>query len=97
MSDANVTIVEGVNDLQRADFIRQHLLAIKDAIQDGVNVKGYFIWSFLDNFEWSSGYTQRYGINYVDYNDNLKRYPKRSARWLKKFLSSRDIVSRSDC
>ncbi|KAH0782384.1 hypothetical protein KY290_001982 [Solanum tuberosum] len=97
MSDANVTIVEGVNDLQRTDFIRQHLLAIKDAIQDGVNVKGYFIWSFLDNFEWSSGYTQRYGINYVDYNDNLKRYPKRSARWLKKFLSSRDIVSRSDC
>ncbi|KAG5568443.1 hypothetical protein H5410_064537 [Solanum commersonii] len=90
MSDANVTIVEGVNDLQRTDFIRQHLLAIKDAIQDGVNVKGYFIWSFLDNFEWSSGNTQRYGINYVDYNDNLKRYPKRSACWLKKFLSRYD-------
>lgn len=49
-------------------------------------VKGYFAWSLLDNFEWSSGYTQRHGINFIDYDDNLKRYPKHSALWLKKFL-----------
>ncbi|CAN4110427.1 unnamed protein product [Withania somnifera] len=97
MSDANVTTVQqGVNDLQRTNYIRRHLLAIRDALQDGVNVKGYFVWSFLDNFEWNWGCTQRYGINYVDYNDNLKRYPKRSALWLEKFLSSREIP-RSDC
>ncbi|TMW81901.1 hypothetical protein EJD97_007442, partial [Solanum chilense] len=87
MSDANVTMVEkGVNDLQRVDFLRRHFLALKAALKKGVDVKGYFAWSFLDNFEWSSGYTQRFGLNYVDYNHNLNRYPKRSALWLKKFL-----------
>ncbi|CAN4080488.1 unnamed protein product [Withania somnifera] len=97
MSDANVTMVQqGVKDLERTNYIRQHLLAIKDALQDGVNVKGYFIWSFLDNFEWNWGHTQRYGINYVDYNDNLKRYPKHSALWLQKFLSRKEIF-KSDC
>ncbi|PHU30133.1 Beta-glucosidase 12 [Capsicum chinense] len=97
MSDANVTTIQqGVNDLERTKCIRQHLLAIKDSLQDGVNVKGYFVWSFLDNFEWNSGYTERYGINYVDFNDNLKRYPKRSALWLKKFLLANREIYRSD-
>ncbi|KAK4379637.1 hypothetical protein RND71_001499 [Anisodus tanguticus] len=87
MSDANVTMVEeGVNDFERVDFLRRHLLALKAALKNGVDIKGYFAWSFLDNFEWTSGYTQRFGLNYVDYKDNLKRYPKRSAFWLKKFL-----------
>ncbi|XP_055814438.1 furcatin hydrolase-like [Solanum dulcamara] len=87
MSDANERTVEkGVNDFQRVDFLRRHLLALKAALKKGVYVKGYFAWSFLDNFEWTSGYTQRFGLNYVVYKDNLKRYPKRSALWLKKFL-----------
>ena len=54
--------------------------------RDGVDVRGYFAWSLLDNFEWSSGYTVRFGINYVDYKNGLKRYPKLSARWFKNFL-----------
>ena len=54
--------------------------------RDGVNVKGHFSWSLLDNFEWSNGYTVRFGINYVDYKNGLKRHPKFSARWFKKFL-----------
>jgi beta-glucosidase len=54
--------------------------------RDGANVKGYFAWSLLDNFEWSNGYTVRFGINFVDYNDGRKRYPKNSAHWFKKFL-----------
>jgi hypothetical protein len=54
--------------------------------RDGVNVKGYFAWSLLDNFEWYAGYTVRFGINYVDYKDGLKRYPKLSAHWFKSFL-----------
>jgi beta-glucosidase len=49
-------------------------------------VKGYFAWSLLDNFEWVNGYTVRFGINFVDYNDGLKRYPKSSAHWFTKFL-----------
>ncbi|XP_037495946.1 beta-glucosidase 12 [Jatropha curcas] len=58
----------------------------QSVLRDGVNVKGYFAWSLLDNFEWNSGYTVRFGINYVDYKNGLKRYPKLSARWFKKFL-----------
>ena len=54
--------------------------------RDGVNVKGYFAWSLLDNFEWNSGYTVRFGVNFVDYKNGLKRYPKLSARWFKRFL-----------
>ncbi|KAF3665063.1 Beta-glucosidase 13 [Capsicum annuum] len=91
MSDANVTTVQqGVDDLERAEYIRQHLLAIKDALQDGVNVKGYFVWALLDNFEWRWGYTQRYGINYVkmrvmlvqmDLDDALLRFEKMPSSW----------------
>ena len=54
--------------------------------RDGVNVKGYFAWSLVDNFEWYLGYTVRFGINYVDYKDGLKRHPKLSAHWFKNFL-----------
>ncbi|XP_019168143.1 PREDICTED: beta-glucosidase 12-like [Ipomoea nil] len=87
MSDANITEVQqGVNDTLRVHFYHSHLLAIKAALMDGANVKGFFAWSFLDNFEWTFGYTQRFGINYINYKDNLKRYPKHSALWFKKFL-----------
>ena len=54
--------------------------------RDGANVKAYFAWSLMDNFEWVNGYTVRFGLNYVDYNDGLKRYPKNSAHWFKAFL-----------
>ena len=54
--------------------------------RDGVKVKGYFAWSLLDNFEWNSGYTVRFGINFVDYKDRLRRHPKLSAFWFKNFL-----------
>jgi len=57
--------------------------------REGVKVKGYFAWSLLDDFEWSSGYTVRLGINYVDYKNGLKRYPKLSAHWFKRFLQKR--------
>jgi len=53
---------------------------------DGANVKGYFAWSLLDNFEWVDGYTVRFGINFVDFNDGLKRHPKSSAHWFTEFL-----------
>ncbi|KAA8520274.1 hypothetical protein F0562_014530 [Nyssa sinensis] len=82
----NSTAKDGVKDLQRMDFYKRHLLAVKQAIKEGANVKGYFPWSFLDTFEWGSGYTLRFGLNYVDFNDGLKRYPKYSALWFKKFL-----------
>jgi len=55
--------------------------------RDGVNVKGYFVWSFLDNMEWASGYTVRFGFIFVDFKNGLKRYPKLSAQWFKNFLT----------
>ena len=54
----------------------------------GVRVKGYFAWSLLDVFEWSSGFTIRFGVVYVDYKNGLKRIPKDSAKWFRNFLST---------
>ncbi|MQM06417.1 hypothetical protein Taro_039242 [Colocasia esculenta] len=56
------------------------------ALREGVNVKGYFAWSLMDNFEWSCGYTQRYGLVYVDYKQNMTRHKKKSAIWFQKLL-----------
>ena len=55
----------------------------------GAQVKGFFVWSLLDNFEWSTGYTVRFGLVFVDFNDGCKRHLKKSAHWFKKFLKSK--------
>ncbi|CAI9103195.1 OLC1v1001641C1 [Oldenlandia corymbosa var. corymbosa] len=78
----------GVMDNQRINFYREHLKYLKKSIDLGVNVKGFYPWSFLDTFEWNSGYTLRFGLVYIDYQNGLKRYPKFSALSYKKFLSS---------
>ncbi|XP_031282531.1 beta-glucosidase 12-like [Pistacia vera] len=85
-NNATLSLEEALVDDMRIDYYYQHLSFLQKAIKDGVNVKGYFAWSLLDNFEWFSGYTVRFGINYVDYKNGLKRYPKLSARWFKNFL-----------
>ena len=72
-----------VYDDARIDYIRQHLNVLSDAIRDGANVKGYFLWSLMDVFSWSNGYEKRYGLFYVDF-ETQKRYPKKSAYWYKK-------------
>lgn len=53
---------------------------------------GYFVWSFTDSYEWGFGYTNRYGMNYIDYKNNLLRYPKKSAIWFKKFLAENKVM-----
>ncbi|KAJ4822728.1 Beta-glucosidase 12 [Turnera subulata] len=85
-NNATLTLEEALSDRIRVDFYRQHLSFVHKAIKDGVNVKGYFAWSLLDNFEWASGYTVRFGLNYVDYSNGLKKHPKLSAHWFKSFL-----------
>ena len=68
-----------LNDTFRVDYVYYHVMNILDSIiEDGVNVKGYFLWSLLDNFEWADGYNVRFGITYVDYANNLTRIPKES-------------------
>ncbi|GLT60697.1 hypothetical protein SLA2020_334530 [Shorea laevis] len=75
-----------LEDDMRIDYYNRHLSFVESAIKNGVNVKGYFAWSLLDNFEWEDGYTVRFGIVYVDYNKGLKRYRKKSAAWFNQFL-----------
>ena len=69
-----------VDDADRIVFLDGHLRAAHRAIAEGVDLIGYFVWSFLDNFEWAEGYAHRFGIVHVDY-DTLARTPKASARW----------------
>lgn len=69
-----------VEDPERLDYIRRHLQAVHAAMEDGVDVRGYFVWSLLDNFEWAFGYDKRFGIVHVDYQSQ-QRTPKASARW----------------
>jgi beta-glucosidase len=69
-----------VHDAQRTSYIRRHLLAIREMIADGVDIRGYFVWSLLDNFEWSFGYSRRFGVVWTDY-DTFERIPKDSARF----------------
>jgi beta-glucosidase len=69
-----------VHDERRIRYLRDHLTAVHQAIQMGAPVAGYFVWSLLDNFEWAQGYSQRFGIVYVDFETQL-RLPKDSAIW----------------
>lgn len=69
-----------VEDPLRVDYLREHIGAVHDAMQKGVDVRGYFVWSLLDNFEWALGYAKRFGIVHVDYATQ-KRTPKASARF----------------
>jgi beta-glucosidase len=69
-----------VHDPERIAYLHGHLSAVRRAIADGADVRGYYQWSLMDNFEWSYGYEKRFGMVYVDY-DTLERTPKSSARW----------------
>ena len=79
-----------VEDDERIDYIKKHLLAMAKAMADGVKVKGYFVWSLQDMFSWTNGYTKRYGLFYVDF-ETQERYPKKSAYWYKKISETKEI------
>lgn len=61
--------------------------------EDGCDVRGYYTWSLLDNFEWEHGYSTRFGLYYVDYDNNLERYAKDSVYWFKQFLDRHVVKS----
>jgi beta-glucosidase len=81
-----------VADARRIRFLRDHLLSVHRAIEHGVPVAGYFAWSLMDNYEWDHGYTQRFGITWVDYATQ-QRIPKDSAGWYKKVIESNGVES----
>ncbi len=69
-----------VIDLERILYLRQYLKALHRAVEEGYQVQGYFLWSLLDNFEWSWGYDRRFDITYIDYHTQ-ERIPKASFCW----------------
>ncbi|MCA1808726.1 MAG: beta-glucosidase [Lentisphaerae bacterium] len=74
-----------IEDTTRIEFIRQHLVAARRAMADGVNLQGYIYWSLMDNFEWEDGYTTRFGLTYIDY-ETQKRTPKASFEWYRSLI-----------
>ncbi|KAJ6777925.1 GLYCOSYL HYDROLASE [Salix koriyanagi] len=85
-NNASLPVKEALKDGLRIRYLANHLQYLSKAIKEGVNVKGYYQWAFWDDFEWDAGYTVRFGLYYIDYKNNLKRYMKYSAYWFKKFL-----------
>jgi len=80
-----------VRDPLRVDYLRRHLIAVHAALSAGVDVRGYFAWSLLDNFEWSLGYAKRFGIVHVDFATQ-KRTPKDSAALYAKIIATNGRV-----
>jgi beta-glucosidase len=79
-----------VEDDQRIQYIDLHLQQIVKAIQAGIPIAGYFVWSFMDNFEWTHGFSQRFGLVYIDYQTQ-KRTPKKSAFWYSRVIKENGI------
>ncbi|KAF7041571.1 hypothetical protein CFC21_051350 [Triticum aestivum] len=92
MDDSNSPFIlrkDALQDTKRIKYHNDYLANLAASIkEDGCDVRGYFAWSLLDNWEWAAGYTSRFGLYFVDYNDKLKRYPKSSVQWFKSLLGS---------
>ena len=78
-------------DPLRVDYLRKHIMALHAALEEGVDLRGYFVWSLLDNFEWSLGYSKRFGIVHVDF-ETQKRTPKDSALFYSTVIASKGNV-----
>jgi beta-glucosidase len=81
-----------IDDIERVAYLEQHVRAAQRAVTAGVDLAGYFVWSFLDNFEWAEGYGQRFGLVYVDY-ETQRRIPKRSAEWYRSVIAANGAES----
>jgi len=91
-SSSDVPAADGtVYDTDRVMYLRNYLTQLQRATAEGVPVKGYFLWSLLDNFEWADGYTNRFGLHYVDY-ESQKRTPKLSARFYQDVIAKNAVV-----
>ena len=86
-----VTPAGRIEDTDRVMYLRNHLANLQRAAAEGFPVKGYFLWSLMDNFEWADGYSKRFGIHYVDYK-TLKRTPKLSAEWYREAITRNAVV-----
>lgn len=80
-----------INDTKRVNFLKNYISECHRAIQNGVNLGGYFVWSLMDNFEWALGFSKRFGIHYVDFKTQ-KRTPKASARWYTDMIRNNGLI-----
>ncbi|HEY8662857.1 MAG TPA: GH1 family beta-glucosidase [Propionibacteriaceae bacterium] len=84
-------VVDGrCRDVRRIDYLQRHVTAVHRAIEAGANVVGYFVWSLMDNYEWSFGYSKRFGITHVDF-ETQRRTPRDSALWYTKLARTHEI------
>ncbi len=84
----------GVNDVERIDYLRGYIDAVGQAVLDGADVRGYFAWSLMDNFEWAEGYDKRFGLVFVDYRTQ-ERIPKASATWYRQLITAFQNLERT--
>jgi len=77
-----------IMDYDRINFIKRYLMQVERAVSEGIDVKGYFYWSFMDNFEWALGYDPRFGLVHVDYENGLKRTIKESGKYYRNVIKS---------
>jgi len=88
MGSADWVAMDGkVHDARRIDFLRRYLRSLRRASEDGVDIRAYFHWSIMDNFEWSIGYSERYGLVFIDY-PTQRRIPKDSAHWYSQVIAT---------
>jgi beta-glucosidase len=90
-SDDVINSAGRIDDIDRVMYLRNHITHLHRAITEGYPVKGYFLWSLLDNFEWADGYSKRFGIHYVDFKTQ-KRTPKLSAEWYKNTIAQNAVL-----
>ncbi|XP_035839873.1 beta-glucosidase 18 isoform X4 [Helianthus annuus] len=90
----DVKVEEILNDFKRIEFHQTYLASLAEAIRNGADVRGYFIWSLMDNYEWAQGYNNRFGLHYVD-RETFDRVPKLSGRWYQEFLKENGHVDLS--
>eukprot|EP00547_Thalassionema_nitzschioides_P004737 CAMPEP_0194223364 /NCGR_PEP_ID=MMETSP0156-20130528/34980_1 /TAXON_ID=33649 /ORGANISM="Thalassionema nitzschioides, Strain L26-B" /LENGTH=541 /DNA_ID=CAMNT_0038954475 /DNA_START=27 /DNA_END=1652 /DNA_ORIENTATION=- len=87
VASAEIDEETAIDDVSRRLYLKHYLVAIAEAIEIGVNVQGYFVWSLMDSFEWQFGYQRRVGLHYVDF-ETLERTPKDSALWYRQVIKA---------
>ncbi|MCP4423386.1 MAG: beta-glucosidase [Chloroflexi bacterium] len=92
VTENGCSYLDSPNDQKRIDYLNDHISAMHRAIQNGVPIAGYLQWSLLDNYEWAEGYTQRFGIVYVDYQTQ-QRIPKESAYWYQNVIKHNGLAT----